>query len=265
MPDPASQANELRLLEQKRNKIGLTEQEEARRSAAASPAGSGGFNVRVAAQEVRVQMDGKAQAPAIKEASAPLASPGKKRSLDAECAPEPALPCSVANKTIAAGSPAGDDESCRDASGTGRAEAGAQAYDAVAYGLDPSDPTTQAWLQWFREQGWDPATAYAWAQAQQTEKGTDQDAGAEGLRPEAVANEGHDAAVASAQTATSLDAFLEFSHADGSAELASQGGSEAEASQLAAEDPSAQTAPGAGTVKQFTRSEEQFVAWDSAA
>ncbi|HUK66009.1 MAG TPA: hypothetical protein VLV17_04225 [Anaeromyxobacteraceae bacterium] len=37
-------------------------------------------------------------------------------------------------------------------------------YDAADYGLDPSDPDAAAWAAWYAAQGWDPATAYAYAQ-----------------------------------------------------------------------------------------------------
>ncbi len=42
-------------------------------------------------------------------------------------------------------------------------DAAAPVYDAAAYGLDPNDPNDAAWAAWYAEQGWDPATAYAYA------------------------------------------------------------------------------------------------------
>ena len=197
MSDPASQANELRLLEQKRLRAGLSPDEEARRLALADVApvaAPRGFDVRAATAQVRALMESEAPQRSVQLPPAPASSaalddllqpekPGSKArvsSPEPAPAPEPAAwnakraspeprgssldPGYLLEKIEAHSDRADQDSAGSDAkSEPGIAGAG-PVYDAAAYGLDPNDPNAVAWAEWYSAQGWDPATAYAYAQ-----------------------------------------------------------------------------------------------------
>jgi len=156
MSDSESQANELRLLEEKRFTVGLTPDEEARvaeLSAVVAP--WGGFDVNAAAAEVRAEID-----PASATGYDPNAWAG---AADAAQGYDPG-----------AYAPA--------------------AADPAAYGLDPNDPNAAAWAAWYAEQGWTPADVAAhWAQYAQAEGAAQQD---EAAPPHDAAAAARDAASA---------------------------------------------------------------------
>ena len=233
MSDPASQANELRLLEQKRLRGGLSPEEEARRGvlAAGAPAPRG-FDVHAAAAHVRALREAEAPhcpEPAASELPAPAfvappvaatppvvpaalpvivpaappaddllddAPPQQDAGSSLEAAPSP-------DTDLPGGGP--DDPVASTADplrGPGGTEA-APVYDAAAYGLDPSDPDAVAWAAWYAAQGWDPATAYAYAQ--QMNAGGDPGACAPAAEPHACetdAAEGDPPAAADPDPAT---------------------------------------------------------------
>lgn len=188
MPDPASQANELRLLEQKRLRNGLSPEEEVRRaslSTAAPAPAVRGFDVKAAAAEVRALVESEAPpqpvaAPAPPRPRAPEfvpAAPSAPRERPLEpffpsgnpaakhypaLASEQVAPAANVDTWLAA---IPDQPSVTaDLPQNADAAPAAPVYDAAAYGLDPNDPTAAAWAAWYAEQGWDPATAYAYAQ-----------------------------------------------------------------------------------------------------
>ncbi len=142
MSDSESQANELRLLEEKRLTAGLTPDEEARAAhLSAGLAPCGGFDVNAAAASVLAELD----------PAAPLAYD----------------PSGWASAAGAA--PHGDDQGAY----------APAAADPAAYGLDPSDPNAAAWAAWYADQGWTPADVAAhWAQSAQEEGAAQQDAAA---------------------------------------------------------------------------------------
>ncbi len=173
MPDPVNQANELRLLEQKRLRAGLTPEEEARRatlsSGAGAPARTRGFDVRAAAAEVHALLE-PAAAPLGTSASAPSEAAWAGGAVPL-APPAEGPPASWA----------GAQDLDADAQGVAPAENAANpdppVYDAAAYGLDPNDPNDAAWAAWYAEQGWDPATAYAYAQQSSAQYDGDPNAG----------------------------------------------------------------------------------------
>jgi hypothetical protein len=247
MPDPASQANELRRLEQKRLRTGLSPEEEARRvslSAEAPKAKPRGFDVKAAAEAVRALVESEPAAPAVIPVRAAPGSSSPKAAFASEkpaCtreapATEPFSPGSAVRGARYSGESLPADRSgplvfgepapfAADAAGDGNldqpsvveeatveepapdpgAAAAAPVYDAAAYGLDPNDPAAAAWAAWYAAQGWDPATAYAYAQQMNAEgdlaaAGDPSLAGGEvvGLavaEPGAAAEEAEDAAV----------------------------------------------------------------------
>jgi hypothetical protein len=177
MSDSPSQENELRLLEKKRLTVGLTPREEARRAELSGRAtGIPGFDVNAAAARVRASLD---------PVESPIARPQE--------LPDLAAPIEL---DIASGVPAGElgtapldplGDPALEASATGfasepqtawdaqpaPAETPGPVYDAAAYGLDPNDPVSAAWAAWYAQQGWDPATAYAYAQAMNAQPSQD--------------------------------------------------------------------------------------------
>jgi hypothetical protein len=166
MSDSASQVNELRLLEQKRLTAGLAPEEEARRAALSgavgTPAPTRGFDVKAAAAQVRALLDPASAPLATFAARVPdvrLPAPGTP---PAPAVADPVLPSAGAlDLELGAPGAAWDDEAVAVAAPV--YDAAAPVYDAAAYGLDPNDPNDAAWAAWYAEQGWDPATAYAYA------------------------------------------------------------------------------------------------------
>ena len=153
MPDHASRARELGLLEEKLRTTGLSPEEEARRAALiealAAPAPARGFDVNAAAAEVKALLGpGAPEAPS----PAPLASPYPR--LDVQVTPGPPEASPPPSPEVPTVEPSPQ-----------------PFYDVADYGLDPDDPSSAAWAEWYRQQGWDPATAYAWAVQQNTSSG----------------------------------------------------------------------------------------------
>ncbi len=184
MSDPASHVNELRLLELKKLRGGLSPEEEAHRaslSGVVPTSAPRGFDVRAAAAQVRALLDSAPATPPeavpVKPATAAAFAPALPVVLPPAAPPEAdprqeacAVPLSDAWSTAAPDpTAAAGEEGARD---PGAAPA-APVYDAAAYGLDPNDPDAAAWAAWYAEQGWDPATAYAYAQQMNAQYETD--------------------------------------------------------------------------------------------
>ena len=173
MSDSASQVNELRLLEQKRLTAGLAPEEEARRAALSgavgTPAPTRGFDVKAAAAQVRALLDPAATPLATFAARAPDARLPAPATPPAPAVADPVLPSAGAlDLDLGAPGAGWDDDAVAVAAPVYDAaapvyDAAAPIYDAAAYGLDPNDPNDAAWAAWYAEQGWDPATAYAYA------------------------------------------------------------------------------------------------------
>lgn len=179
--------NELRLLEQKRLTAGLAPEEEARRAALSgsvgTPAPTRGFDVKAAAAQVRALLDPASAPLATFAARAPDVRLPAPATPPAPAVADPVLPSAGAldlelgapgaawdDDAVAAAAPVYDAAApeCDAAApvydaAAPECDAAAPVYDAAAYGLDPNDPNDAAWAAWYAEQGWDPATAYAYA------------------------------------------------------------------------------------------------------
>jgi len=198
MSDSASQVNELRLLEQKRLTAGLAPEEEARRAAlsgaVSTPVPTRGFDVKAAAAQVRALLDPTAAplapcaarapdvglptraAPPAPAVADPTPSNGGALDLDlgalgagwdddavAPVCDAVAPVCDAVAPVYDAVAPVYDAVAPVYDAVAPVYDAVAPVYDAVAYGLDPNDPNDASWAAWYAEQGWDPATAYAYA------------------------------------------------------------------------------------------------------
>lgn len=171
MSDPVSQADELRSLEQKRLTAGLSPEEEARRAALAGSS-LHGFDVNAAAAKLRAALDSAAGAAEVVPGSPPPASwsgeLGQGWGLGGEQVAEQRTDERLVEPQDQAQEP-GMEQAHGHAMGTApeseeAVPTSAVTYTAADYGLDPSDPEAVAWASWYAAQGWDPATAYAYAE-----------------------------------------------------------------------------------------------------